>query len=434
VTRERDHRGPDARPQTGDEAPLDPRAAELFDLARSALGEMTPARSQRGWARLRSRSAPRARRGRWLVAASLGAVAGAAIVLGPRLLRPEAAALTFEVQGGAIAANGAIHATENGAPALKFVDGTVIKLAPGSSGRLGEVDDRGAHVAIDDGSALVNVVPKPRARWVVDAGPFRIAVHGTVFTAAWDRARGRLDVRLEHGLVSVTGPVAVEPIPMHTGQHLTVSLQQKKVVLRPLDAVEVQEPLGEGAPTTAPPSAAQSTAVAPAPGMAPLPARPAHAARPAARSWTAELAAGHFDAILEDAGRDLTRALSARPTDELAALADAARYRRRDDVADRALLAQRRRFPGTVRATDAAFFLGRLSENKGAAGQAVRWYDQYLTEAPDGPYAADALGRKMVAVRDLRGEEAARDLADEYLRRFPRGSYAGAASALRGGR
>jgi TolA-binding protein len=261
---------------------------------------------------------------------------------------------------------------------------------------------------------------------VIDAGPFRIAVHGTVFTAAWDRARGRLDVRLEHGLVSVTGPVTEGPIPVRTGQHLTVTLRQGRVMLRDLDDVADPE-TSAAAATTLPPAAAPPVA-------ATMPARPAHAARPAARSWAAALAAGDFDAILDDAGRDLSRALATRGTDELAALADAARYRRRDDVADQALNAQRRRFPGSPRANDAAFFLGRLSEAAGATARALQWYERYLTEAPEGPYAGDALGRKMVATRDLRGEAAAREIAAEYVRRFPRGSYAGAASALRGER
>jgi hypothetical protein len=53
------------------------------------------------------------------------------------------------------------------------------------------------------------------------------------------------------------------------------------------------------------------------------------------------------------------------------------------------------------------------------------------TEAPSGSYAAEALGRKMVAMRDLYGVTTARTVADEYVRRFPRGSYAGAAQALR---
>jgi TolA-binding protein len=271
----------------------------------------------------------------------------------------------------------------------------------------------------------VDVVPKPRARWVIDAGPFRIAVHGTVFTAAWDQARGRLDVRLERGLVSVTGPVADGPIPVRTGQQLTVTLRQGRVLLRDLDDVDDPEL------TTAAVPPATSAPQAPA---ASAPTRPIHAARVTARSWAAELAAGDFDAILEEAARDLARALATRGTDDLAALADAARYRRRDDMADRALTAQRRRFPGSTRAADAAFFLGRLSETAGATTNALHWYDRYLTEAPEGPYAGDALGRKMVAVRDLRGEAAAREIADEYVRRFPRGSYAGAASALRGGR
>jgi TolA-binding protein len=150
------------------------------------------------------------------------------------------------------------------------------------------------------------------------------------------------------------------------------------------------------------------------------------------RSWAAALSTGDFDGILAEAERDLGRALESRNTDDLAALADAARYLRQDDVARRALHAQRRRFPGSPRATDAAFFLGRLDENGGGGfGRALRWYDRYLEESPDGSYAAEALGRKMIAVREVSGPAAARDVADEYVRRFPRGSYAGAARALR---
>ena len=155
------------------------------------------------------------------------------------------------------------------------------------------------------------------------------------------------------------------------------------------------------------------------------------AVRGMSRSWAAALSAGDFDEILAEAERDLGRALAARNTDELAALADAARYRRHDDVARRALHAQRRRFPTSPRAADAAFFLGRLDENGGGLARALGWYDRYLSESPGGSYAAEALGRKMIAIREVSGPTAARDVADEYIRRFPRGSYAGAAEALR---
>jgi len=124
--------------------------------------------------------------------------------------------------------------------------------------------------------------------------------------------------------------------------------------------------------------------------------------------------------------------LEGSSSDDLAALADAARYRRQDDLARRALDAQRRRFQGSSRAADAAFFLGRLDEKEGAGlVHALSWYDRYLNEAPSGSYVAEALGRKMVAVRDLYGVAQARTVADEYVRRFPHGSYAGAARALR---
>jgi TolA-binding protein len=144
------------------------------------------------------------------------------------------------------------------------------------------------------------------------------------------------------------------------------------------------------------------------------------------------LAAGDFADIVEEAVHDLPRALRSASSDDLAALADAARYRRRDDLARQALEAQRHRFHGSSRAADAAFFLGRLDENDGAGLiHALRWYDRYLDEAPTGAYAAEALGRKMVAMRDLYGVGTARGVADEYVRRFPHGSYAGAARALR---
>jgi TolA-binding protein len=145
----------------------------------------------------------------------------------------------------------------------------------------------------------------------------------------------------------------------------------------------------------------------------------------------AALAAGDFDAIIRGAEKEGPRALTTRDSDELAALADAARYRRRDQLARDALMAQRKRFPGTARANDAAFLLGRLDEAAdGGLARAVKWYDRYLEEAPSGAYTSEALGRKMVAVQKLFGGEQARAVAEEYARRFPTGTYAGAARAL----
>ena len=438
---------------TGDDrdgAELGPRATALTALARRSLGQMTPAEHTRGREVLRARLAVR-RRVVWSLAlAGSAAAALAAVVLVPRVLHrsDNAPPLAYQLVGGALAPDGRIEARANAEPALRFADGTVIALARGTKGRLASVDGRGAHVAIADGTASVNVVPKPRARWRVDAGPFVINVHGTVFSAAWNEATGRLDVKLERGSVSVEGPVTGGPIAMRAGQRLTVAMHQSRVLLRAIDdhvgdvASETATDTTAGAPVAevAPPPVLAKTAaaplLAPAPTAAFVPAAaPVRTAmRPSrpARTWPSALASGDFGFIVEDARRDLPRALEASSSDDLAALADAARYRRQDDLARRALDAQRRRFQGTPRAADAAFFLGRLDEKEGAGlVHALRWYDRYLDEAPSGSYAAEALGRKMVAVRDLYGAAQARTVADEYVRRFPRGSYAGAAQALR---
>lgn len=424
-----------------DSGELGPNAAALVELARKSLGQLSPAEQTRGRDTLRARLAfGRWRTGRPLAYVLLGAAAATAVVavVSRARIREEATPpLAFGVEGGALGPGGVIEARGDAEPAVRFVDGTVITLARGTKGRVDAVDGRGAHLSISDGTAAVNVVPKPHARWRIDAGPFVINVHGTVFTAAWNAASGRLDVRLERGLVSVEGPMAGGPIAIHAGQRLTVVPRQSRVVLRGLYDRDDEAVAVETAP---PPSERPAPPPAPTAVGTGRPAlRPTRGARMSTStspaSWSAALAAGEFAAIVDDAERDLPRALASSSSNDLAALSDAARYRRRDDLARKALTAQRRRFPDSPRAADAAFFLGRLDENDGGGlVHALRWYDRYLDEAPSGSYAAEALGRKMVALRELYGGAAARGVADEYVRRFPRGSYAGAASALRGER
>jgi len=403
---------------------LDPRAVEMAQIARKTLGQMSPKLRARGIDALHRLVVRRQSIRRRIAFVTVAAAAGVAIAFGPRVLHsfnqePAPPPLALIVEGGAVDASGVIRArAEAEPPALHFGDGTVIQLDQGTRGRLTTVDDRGARVAIDHGRARVDVVPKPHARWQIDAGPFVISVHGTVFSAEWDAASERLEVNLERGSVSVTGPVTNGPIAMRAGQSLIVKLRRSEVVLRDTDEQEHEAE----APALAPPPVRTRAVVA---------SRPSRPARQA-RSWAMSLSAGDFDSILEEAERDIGHTLASRGTEDLAALADAARYRRHDDVARRALLAQRRRFPASPRAADAAFQLGRLDEKNGRGpAPALAWYERYLDEAPNGTYAAEALGRKMIAVEELHGAGAARSVAEQYVRRFPRGSYAGAARALR---
>jgi len=95
------------------------------------------------------------------------------------------------------------------------------------------------------------------------------------------------------------------------------------------------------------------------------------------------------------------------------------------------LTAQRRRFPSSDRARDAAFLLGRLHDaDPEGPGNALGWYDRYLAEAPNGAHVSDALGRKMTLLQRSNRPAEALAVAHDYLQRFPRGTYANAAHAL----
>jgi TolA-binding protein len=144
------------------------------------------------------------------------------------------------------------------------------------------------------------------------------------------------------------------------------------------------------------------------------------------------LARGHWDRILKEVDRAGVEATLGRvSSDDLFILADAARYRRRHDLARAALLAQRRRFPDSPRALDAIFLLGRVEEShRSGTTRAIAWYDEYLQRAPKGPLVGEALGRKMTLTDRLEGSNRARPVAEEYVRRFPKGSYAEYARGL----
>ena len=127
----------------------------------------------------------------------------------------------------------------------------------------------------------------------------------------------------------------------------------------------------------------------------------------------------------------MTANLERASSDDLVALADAARYRRRTDLARDALVAERRRFPDSPHSLETTFLLGRVDESAaGGARRAIGWYDEYLRRAPNGTYASEALGRKMTLMNKMEPASQVRPIAEEYIRRFPGGTYAGLARAF----
>ncbi|MGD0677451.1 MAG: FecR domain-containing protein [Polyangiaceae bacterium] len=413
---------------------LDGPAAELVDLARRSLSDMTEKQRIAGLQTLRNRllEQRRLRMRRRITFVAGGALCGAACMGAFVWHRPEhAGSLSVRVDGAELRAGGAVEARTD-RPVIHFSDGSEITLATGAKLHVRSLEDHGAHVTLDEGDAKVYVVHARETHWSFDAGPYVVAVTGTAFGLSWSESAQRLDVRLENGSVTVSGPASDTPLSLRAGQWLTV--RGNEVLIRGLASGDGGESANDE-PST--PLTGHTSTAAPNIAFAPSTSATAvlghrSAERDAHRHhWAVDLAHGRFDAIVDQAVTSGLEAAYAESTSEdLAALADAARYTRREDIARGALSMERRRFAGSERARTAAFHLARMAENDGNAQGALSWFDVYLAESPDGIYASDALGHKMRLVQSLEGTPAARSLAETYLHKFPGGVYAEAARAL----
>ena len=456
----------------------DPLLGALSEAARlTAIDEAGPGPTPAVWHRLQ---AVRRRPMRWRVArltfmaAGLAAAVGAVAIVGvSRRQRP----LTYAIAQGAgepaAEQDGYIRGVGREGTEVRFSDGTRVAVAAG--GRLSVLarGSDGARLRVEDGEAHFEVVHRPKAAWTVEAGPFVVYVTGTSFDVRWSGSEETVEVRLRSGSVRVGGPFLPERVTLRPGQRLTARLASGELRIdggHPEGASSSSVPVRpEPASVASPPTSAQpvpaddgpaqaavaggstagtetetADATSPSNVAAAAPARATAGAvrvatphRPRARSlaaagksgrgfdpgaWAFEVASGGGAAVLAEAdGHGIDRALADVDGTALAALADAARYGGRRELAVRALLAERGRFPGSAAAQTAAFQLGRLADDRGDANAALDWYRRYLGEAPRGPYAAEALGREMLTVETLSGRAAARDIAAEYVRRFPYG-------------
>jgi hypothetical protein len=349
--------------------------------------------------------------------AGAAALAGTAALGAVLLLTPGEKTITFEVAGGKVGEHGRVVGGE--ATRIRFSDGSEATLERGAEARVEKLTEHGAAVVLQRGKMRVNIAKRPQAAWTIEAGPYDVQVTGTAFDVSWSSQAQTFDLRMQSGAVVVTGPLAVSGIPLRAGQHMFGGVAEGRLTVEGGNtAASAPVPVVAGAEATPAPVAPAPNVVAPGPRAGGEP-----------HAWTRQVAQGQFNAVLAEAEqRGLDRTLSTGSLQELAALADAARYAGRSAVAKRVLLAERQRFAGSAPARDAAFFLGRIAEDSG--GGAIEWYERYVAESPRGPYASQAFGRKMMLLYKQRGALAAKPVASEYLSRYPNGPYAAAARKL----
>jgi hypothetical protein len=421
----------------------------VAEATRTGLGQMSPAELDRGWTCLETALSD----GKFPSVPIVGAAsrwwlrgfacAAAALALGfatYRLLpKRQAAPLHYVLEGTQLGPGETITAGPAAPARLVFSDASQIRIAPSAKLSVLSLDAHGSHIALADGALDVQVQHRPGTSWRFEAGPFTVKVRGTAFHLAYSAARGRLALQMATGVVEVQGPsqglASPRVLTLRAGESLELFAGAEAKTIAPsleqpraLEAAPSEKQPAENAPPLPAPPAPR--------GMSQQPRHPAPQAERArtahdAVAWDSLIAQGDFAGVVKDAeqrGLDVTLA-SASPA-ELTLLADAARYTRRNHLARQALLGLRTRFPGTARASDAAFFMGRLAETSASSsGEAVTWYETYLRESARGPYAGEALGREMALL--ARSDRARASMAARlYLERFPHGIQAELAKSL----
>ncbi len=352
-------------------------------------------------------------------------------------LRP-APALTYSVSGIANANQGYIEAPGNPSSpvALRFSEGSLVAMTPGARLRVDALDAKGASLALESGQLDAQITHRVHSRWRVNAGPFTVRITGTAFQVAWSPSEHRLSLHLRQGSLVVSGPMAPTGVNVQPGQELVADTDDGSLRINQVGSVSTQAM--QQAPSAVTQSADDLPFAESALKLQPvqLPARAVASnttlgeAAPVL-SWTAAVASGKSAAVVHQAETlGVATALAQRPLADLNALADAARYLARAELAVRSYEALRQRAPGTAVAASAAFQLGRLAEQSGDSSRALSFYDTYAREAPNGTYAPEAFGRKLLVLQRSKNHPLAAAAARDYLRRFPTGTYAAVARAV----
>jgi transmembrane sensor len=310
---------------------------------------------------------------------------------------------------------------------IDFSDGSRITLEPGSRVRIAELRPNGATLAVETGSLDVSVKHHVQTDYRLSLGPFLVRVTGTQFNVSFSPEQDTLRVSMREGTVVVSGCALGDPRPLRSGESLTASCRDSRFEISRGQAANNAAAVVEPVPVVPlPPVLSGEESARTTTGRG---------ARPEVdSSWQALARAGKFEKALGSVdvlgfGAECERASS----EELALLADVARFGRRPQQAIMALSALRRRFPSSGLSSVAAFNMARVHfDQRGAYDDAARWFRVYLKEQPGGPLAREAQGRLMEALYRAGDRAGASRTADAYLAANPNGPHARLARTLLG--
>lgn len=379
---------------------------------------------------------PRKKRAVPLVSAAVGLAAAASIAW--ILLTPNALEVSVGKDGRALPVGAWVSSSMSRGEELSFSDGSTVNLFNNSEVRLQTLTREGAHLLLERGKVSLLVVHQANTDWRLDAGPYKIAVTGTRFSAQWVPDSKEFNVRVHEGSVEVDGPMLADGKVLSTGDRLTVSLLDKEAKIYKKDTYErivagdnagAEHALTENDISSAP----DETQSPQAERLPPVETSVKHqkktvayGATSAGTRWKTLARKGEWrDALKAAEKRGMKSIVSSAPLSDLMLLGDAARLAKHHSRALQVYKAVRDRFPRTSEAQRAAFTMGRIEfETHRNYKKAAFWFKTCLADNAEGTMAREAFGR-LVEVLDKSGNRSsARNAARKYLATYRNGPHA----------
>lgn len=299
---------------------------------------------------------------------------------------------------------------------LELADGsTVTRASLDARVEPVEVGPDAVSVRLTSGAARFSVTPNPSRAFRVTAGDVTVTVLGTIFTVA--REPGGVRVSVERGRVHVGWPA---------GERTLSVGEQVLVATLPAPAAALDRAADTEAVVA--PSATDGVAVAPSSERAAR-TTPAPSAGP---SWRALAQDGDYAAAFARLSRAGAGAVDDEPGDLLLA-ADVARLGGHPEKAIAQLERVVSAHSGDSRAPLAAFTLGRtLLDQLGRPREAAQAFASARRLAPRGALSQDALAREVESWSRAGEASAARERAEEYVTKYPKGRRLAAVRRLGG--
>jgi transmembrane sensor len=399
---------------------LGQQVAHLQDEVRACAGTSEAAR--RSFIRALRRRATRPRL-YLLVAGVVGAFG-----IGTVLLFARSHPISVMVGGTApaVGLGASVSAPSDREVPLRFSDGSVIALAPGSEAAIASLEHKGGTLDIRRGLAHVQIVHNADTHWALQAGPYTVNVTGTRFDIEWRPEMQRLRVDLFQGSIVVSGRNHESTTRLSAGQQLLVTNDQWSV--HDSHDTDKDAPPSEGDVPV--PADSALTMVHEDSDAARLssPTGVAATTLPSSNNWALFAARGDYRSAYDAAEHDGFESVCRRSTSaQLLSLAEASRFTGHADRAESALRILRKRFAKTHDAALAAFQLGRIA---GGGQASAQWFRTYLREQKGGELAREASGRLLEALWQAGDQEGARVEAQSYLRTYPQGPHAAFAQRL----